>query len=74
MSGAHQTPVTLAQQRGLVKSSAKAADVMTQAQWKEIESNVSQRLDAFCPICMEGFNQGYEILLSCSHMYHKSGT
>jgi hypothetical protein len=74
MNGAHQTPITLAQQRGLIKSTVKVADIMTQAQWKEIERNVIQRLDAYCPICMEGFNQGYEILLSCSHMYHKFGS
>ena len=72
MTGAHQTPLTLAQHRGLVKSSnSNEENILTQVQWKEIERNVKQRLDAYCPICMEGFNQGYEVLLSCTHMYHR---
>jgi hypothetical protein len=28
------------------------------------------RNDAYCPICMEGFKEGREVLLSCSHMFH----
>lgn len=29
------------------------------------------RNDAYCPICMEGFKGGREVLLSCSHMFHR---
>ena len=43
-------------------------------EWASIEAKVSSRLerDACCPICMEGFNQGYEVLLSCSHIFHRN--
>jgi Ring finger domain/IQ calmodulin-binding motif len=29
------------------------------------------RNDAYCPICMEGFKDGREVLLSCSHLFHR---
>jgi hypothetical protein len=72
MSGAHAAPISLAQQRGLVKPTSNTTSVvLSQSQWLDIEDNVRKRLEAYCPICMEGFNQGFEVLLSCSHMYHR---
>lgn len=73
MTGAHSTPISLAQYRGLVKPATNnSTTILTQSQWLEIENNVRKRLEAYCPICMEGFNKGFEVLLSCSHMYHRS--
>lgn len=69
--------ISLAQHRGLIKSSTSTSnggnevESITQSQWIEIEKTVRKRCDGFCPICMEGFNQGFEILLSCSHVYHR---
>ena len=73
MNGNQNNRITLAQHRGLVKSSTNnnESETITQSQWLEIEKAVRKRCDGFCPICMEGFNQGFEILLSCSHIYHR---
>lgn len=64
------TTTTLAQSRGLV-AGAPQTSAMTAEQWRVVEEKLQHRGDAHCPICMEGFNQGYEVLLSCSHMYHR---
>ena len=37
-----------------------------------MEHTVQARDEAFCPICLEGFHQGHEVLLSCSHMFHRA--
>eukprot|EP01038_Epipyxis_sp_PR26KG_P004389 gene4389-6206_t len=62
---------SLAQRRGLVPSLPQVA-ALTPQQWEDIEKNIKGRHEAFCPICMEGFSLGCEILLSCSHIFHKS--
>jgi hypothetical protein len=61
----------LAELRGLVKAAPKV-EAMPQSEWDHIESQVEGRRDAYCPICMEAFNQGREVLLSCSHMFHQA--
>ena len=61
---------TLAQVRGLIPKVAPV-ETLSQSEWHEIESKLDERGDAFCPICMEAFNQGHEVLLSCSHMFHR---
>lgn len=72
MNGIQQNRVSLAQHRGLIKSTINnEIETISQSQWLEIEQSVRKRCDGFCPICMEGFNQGVEILLSCSHIYHR---
>jgi hypothetical protein len=45
---------------------------VVRSEWEVIEAKLVTRHDATCPICMEGFNQGYEVLLSCSHIFHRS--
>ena len=63
---------TLSQRRGLSKPLEKV-EVLTSSQWDEIETKLANRTtDACCPICMEGYNQGQEVLLSCSHMFHRT--
>ena len=70
-SADHQTTATLSELRGLVKAAPKI-EVMEQSQWDTIEDKLEGRKDAYCPICMEAFNQGREVLLSCSHMFHQA--
>ena len=66
----HNNLMNLAVIRGLVKAAPKI-EVMLQSEWAIVEKNILNRNDAFCPICMEGFKDGREILLSCSHMFHR---
>ena len=72
MAGTQQIPLTMAQSRGLVAAPAAAPEALKKFEWDSIEKGLASRQDAYCPICMEGFNQGFEVLLSCSHMYHRS--
>jgi hypothetical protein len=72
MSGSDHATLSLAQHRGLVKKPDESKmETLSQAQWRSIEDSLAQREDAYCPICMEGFNKGNEVLLSCTHMYHR---
>ena len=64
-------PPTMAQRRGLVEPAPQMEAPVLRTQWETIEERLVERKDANCPICMEGFNQGYEVLLSCSHIFHK---
>jgi hypothetical protein len=66
-----EQPLTLAQKRGLVKPSEKV-ESLSQSEWDVIEQKLDARSDASCPICMSGFSQGHEVLLSCSHIFHRS--
>lgn len=70
LAGVRQPVATLAQRRGLVQAAPKI-ETVTPAAWATIESRVDDRKDAFCPICMEAFKTGHEVLLSCSHMFHR---
>jgi hypothetical protein len=63
---------TLAQRRGLGQAPAQMDAPIVRSEWEVIEARLVNRKDATCPICMEGFNQGYEVLLSCSHIFHRS--
>lgn len=62
--------ISLAEHRSLVAAPAKEVPIL-KGEWDRIESKLDSRLDAHCPICMVGFNQGSEVLLSCSHVFHK---
>jgi hypothetical protein len=66
-------PPSLAQRRGLVQPTPQMDAPVLRHEWDSIEAKLSSRLlrDASCPICMEGFNQGSEVLLSCSHIFHR---
>eukprot|EP01041_Mallomonas_annulata_P001257 gene1257-2434_t len=71
LASTRQPAETLSQARGLVPATAKI-EALSKDAWDEIEERVDSRNDAFCPICMDGFNKGHEVLLSCSHMFHRS--
>ena len=62
---------TLAQRRGLAPPNPKASPAISLLEWSAMETSLRKRNDAFCPICMEAF-KGQEVLLSCSHMLHRS--
>jgi hypothetical protein len=69
----HQPTDTLAQRLGLVQPNAPI-NTVSRKQWDTLEAKLKEpdhKLDTFCPICMEAFNQGTEVLLSCSHMFHR---
>ena len=70
LSGVRQAPQSLAQRRGLAAAPVEQ-ETLTSDDWHSVESKLDSRGDAFCPICMEGFNKGHEVLLSCSHMFHR---
>ncbi|CAM9093605.1 unnamed protein product, partial [Ectocarpus fasciculatus] len=63
---------SLAETRGLLKPSHASVVVLSKYEWKSIEMKLSERKEWSCPICMEGFSTGHEVLLSCSHMFHRS--
>jgi hypothetical protein len=63
--------LSLAQKRGLVDVPAELKP-LTAEEWSEVEQTAASRNECHCPICMVGFNQGCEVLLSCSHMFHRS--
>lgn len=71
VNGVQPQPTSLAQRRGLV-AIAPQTDAMSEKDWESVESKLDKRREAFCPICMEGFNKGHEVLLSCSHMFHRA--
>lgn len=62
---------SLAETRGLLKPSHASVVVLSKYEWKSIEMKLSERKEWSCPICMEGFSTGHEVLLSCSHMFHR---
>ena len=69
----HQPIDTLAQRLGLVKGNIPI-NTVTRSQWDSLEAKLKEpdyKVDTCCPICMEVFNQGTEVLLSCSHIFHR---
>lgn len=68
-----QVEETLAQRRGLVPPIPKL-EPLTPLSWHAIEASISAKddPDSSCPICMEPFSSGCEVLLSCSHIFHQT--
>ena len=63
---------SLAERRGLVKVVPRVVQpAVSNDEWMTMERNITARNEAYCPICLEGFAQGHEVLLSCSHMFHR---
>ncbi|XP_024515282.1 ARF guanine-nucleotide exchange factor GNOM isoform X2 [Selaginella moellendorffii] len=62
--------LSLAQQCGLVK---KPRGELTEEEWRIAREQSMARRDALhgCPICHEIFIRGDQLLLSCSHIFHK---
>ncbi|XP_022533481.2 RING finger protein 32 [Astyanax mexicanus] len=63
-------PLTLAQRLGLV---AAPAGRLTAEEWAEVKSRSLQEGDSAqpCVICTEEFRLQPQVLLSCSHVFHK---
>ena len=63
-------PLTLAQRLNLVAAPPIA---LSEADWKTVRTQSQTRSDAKqpCPICREDFGLKEQVLLSCSHMFHR---
>ncbi|CAN0267681.1 unnamed protein product [Ascophyllum nodosum] len=65
--------LTLSQLRGLEEP---PQPTLSRSEWSAVEAEASARGDgdevALCPICREAFRGEREVLLSCSHVFHKS--
>ncbi|XP_072543138.1 RING finger protein 32 [Salminus brasiliensis] len=63
-------PLTLAQRLGLVAAPARR---LTTEEWTEVKSRSLQEGDSTqpCVICTEEFRLQPQVLLSCSHVFHK---
>ena len=62
--------LSLAQKRGLVQ---RPQLPLTGDQWEEVVSIAKERLESnsVCPICLEEFKLESQVVLSCSHIFHK---
>ena len=64
-------PPTLAQRLGVIPH-----ETMSAVEWNEIKEKalftVGKKTRLECPICVEGFANSKQILLSCGHLYHES--
>jgi hypothetical protein len=63
---------SLSEIRGLVKPKLPEMVPLTKPEWDFIETKLFDRKESTCPICMEHFKSGHEVLLSCSHMFHRN--
>jgi hypothetical protein len=77
-----QAVASLAQRRGLMLPYGQVASALTQKaereamkplEWYVLEGHLQRKVDpdCCCPICMEKFTSGEEVLLSCGHIFHK---
>lgn len=64
-------PLTLAQKLGLVEA---PEDLLSDTEWKEIKEKSNARQDSAqpCVICKEDFGLQQQVLLSCSHVFHRT--
>ena len=62
---------SLAQKLGLVEG---PPPLLSEEQWEQIKEKSNRRLDSTnpCPICKDHFQLLPQLLLSCSHIFHKS--
>ncbi|CAM9998157.1 unnamed protein product [Choristocarpus tenellus] len=62
--------LTLAQMRGLQPPPEHNLSV---DEWRDLETKADARGDnlAPCPICREGFHDQEQVILSCSHIFHR---
>ncbi|ESO93624.1 hypothetical protein LOTGIDRAFT_161737 [Lottia gigantea] len=64
-------PLTLAQKFGLVDAPKQ---LLTEAEWNgvKIKSNIREDSKQPCVICKEDFGLQQQVLLSCSHVFHRA--
>ena len=67
----HVHQLSLAQKLGLVE---RPPSLLTEEEWQEIKRVSNKRLDSTnpCPICKDSFHLQAQLLLSCSHIFHRS--
>ena len=63
--------LTMAQKRGLVE---RPPEPLKPEEWTEIVDKAVDRLDRSqnCAICMEPYGIRQQVVLSCSHVFHKN--
>ena len=64
--------LTLAQRRGLVEAPVRPLNL---EEWKKVVEKAVKRIDkeeSVCPICMDGFKNKTQVILNCSHYFHKA--
>jgi len=61
---------TLAQKLGIVPGPPQC---LSEAEWGELETRCARRKDSYepCPICQQEFGTDMQLILSCSHVFHK---
>uniref|UniRef100_A0A3Q3EBZ9 Ring finger protein 32 n=1 Tax=Labrus bergylta TaxID=56723 RepID=A0A3Q3EBZ9_9LABR len=64
-------PLTLAQKLGLV---ARPAGRLTEDEWRQVKARSVQQGESAqpCAICKEDFHLQPQVLLSCSHIFHRA--
>lgn len=65
---------TLAQRIGLIEMNGNVDKNLSESAWNEIKQRSNERQDSTlpCPICQEDFGLGQQVLLSCSHVFHRT--
>lgn len=66
---------TLAERIGLIQMTNNDAEAhLSEAAWNAIKQRSNERQDSNCPcpICQEDFGLGQQVLLSCSHVFHRA--
>ena len=66
---AYNQKLTLAQKLGLVAAPPKPLSL---EDWQKIEEMSKKREDGVCAICLDEFRDGQQVILSCSHTFHKT--
>jgi len=72
----HRPRVTLAERIGLIQmtNNDNNSGHLTEEAWNAIKQRSNEREDSNCPcaICQEDFGLGQQVLLSCSHVFHRA--
>lgn len=66
---------TLAERIGIIQmTNNNPENHLSEAAWNEIKQRSNEREDSNCPcaICQEDFGLGQQVLLSCSHVFHRA--
>ncbi|XP_037372322.1 RING finger protein 32 isoform X2 [Talpa occidentalis] len=69
--GPRRPPLTLAQRLGLLDAPPSP---LSAAEWDEAKQRSARRGDSLqpCPVCREDFELRPQVLLSCSHVFHRA--
>ncbi len=69
-----QASLSMAQRRGLVAKPPEPEPLLTKEQWEEVAKRSDERKDssAPCAICREPFGVQAQVILSCTHVFHRA--